>query len=301
MIEGIHNGEWIEAKVPQTDIDEIAEYFQVVNGLKSRADILKADINTVSQGIAPTTGSTPSLKASEYEGAGYANQGGCTDGTYIYYYIKAQSDANAGTFVKMNRSNYAVESGNTKSMSLYHGNDMTYNPDTGYIYVATTYQSGASSKIAVIDPSALSIVAEKYVPFYISAIAYEPNRKVFIGGFGSLTKYVFKLNENDDFELMRTITVTKSDSLSAGYDSQSITCDSAFIYHAWSSPPSMNIEIFNWLGDYVGTISKNVKSGDVSMEIEFIDKISKDGLLMGMYGAGLGSNSPAYIYTMTLS
>lgn len=297
MIEAHYNDEWVEANVPQADIGDVTDYFQIVKNLKSRENALRNNIFTASENLAPTSGSTPSLKK-VYDGSSYSTQGGCTDGTYIYFYIKASDESNAGTFVKMKRSDYSVVS--TKSLGLYHGNDMCYNPDTGLIYVSTMYRSGDSSRIDVIDPVTLTRVSQKYVPFYISAIAYEPMRKAFVGASGSLTKQIFKLNESNEFEPVRMLTVSNSPSYSAGRSSQGITCDSAFIYHSWSSAPNMYIEIFDYLGNYIRTISKSVSRNGISMEIEFIEKTSKNGLLLGMYGAGQGGGM-AYIYTMTLS
>lgn len=297
MIEAYHNNEWVDSKIPQIDCGEVKEYFQIVDDLKLRADALRSNIKTASASIAPTTGSTPSLKK-VYDGSSYATQGGCTDGIYIYFYIKASSESDAGTFVKMKHSDYSIVS--TKSLSLYHGNDMTYNPDTGYIYVATMYQSGTSSRIDVIDPETITVIAQKYVPFYASAIAYDSSKKLFIGASGSLTKNIFRLNDSGEFEFLRAIAVNDSPSYSAGRSSQGITCDSAFIYHSWSSAPNIYIEICDWLGSYIRTISKSVTYNDISMEIEFIEKTSKNGLLLGMYGAGQGGGM-AYIYTMTLS
>lgn len=297
MIEVDHNNEWVEANVPQIDCGEVADYFQIIDSLRSRAGVLKNNIKNEAVNLAPTTGSTPSLKK-RYSAAGYAPQGGCTDGTYIYFYISYSDYSNPGTFVKMNLSDYSEVT--TKTMDLFHGNDMCYNPDTGYIYVSTMYVSGGQSRIDVIDPTTLTLIAQKYLPAYTAAISYNPNSKLFVGGSTSLSKPIFRLNDSDEFELIKTLTITESPSYSANRTSQGMTCDSAFIYHAWAYSPNIYIEICDWLGNYIRTIHKSVTYSTIDMEIEFIEKKSKNELLLGTYGTGQADGT-TYIYTMTLS
>lgn len=59
-------------------------------------------------------------------------QGGCTDGTYIYYIITSSNKLVKLDIATGTKTTVTYESG------LYgHGNDMTYNPATGKIYVVT--------------------------------------------------------------------------------------------------------------------------------------------------------------------
>lgn len=74
-------------------------------------------------------------------------QGGCTDGTYIYYIITS-----ANKLVKMDIAT-KTKTTVTYSSGLYgHGNDMTYNPLTGKIYIVTM----ANGVIRQVNPSTMA-------------------------------------------------------------------------------------------------------------------------------------------------
>ena len=224
---------------------------------------------------------------------GYASEGGCIDDTYVYFYVKSSSDSDPGTMVKLKRSDYSHVKTNS-SIALYHGNDLTYNPDTGRIYCATMYKpTGSSSRVAVIDPSTLKLIENKTLPYYISAIAYEPTRKMFVGAYGGNMKYVFRLDENGDFVHVKNIAVSSSPSYSDGWSSQGIACDSAFIYHVWTdSSHNWRIEICDWLGNYRGRMS-----GTQGLELEWIDKTSKYGFITGQLSYGGARDCNIYTFS----
>lgn len=74
-------------------------------------------------------------------------QGGCTDGTYIYYIITS-----ANKLVKLNIAD-GTKTTVTYESGLYgHGNDMTYNPNTDKLYIVTM-ESGV---IRQVNPSTLA-------------------------------------------------------------------------------------------------------------------------------------------------
>lgn len=107
------------------------------------------------------------------------DQGICTDGTYIY-----SSDGS-------NIRKYGIldKTASSASVSYAHGNDMTYNPTTGRLYIATM-TSGQG--IAVADASTLEHI--EYIDVKdgsnasvaVSQIAYDRTNNRYICGVNSV-------------------------------------------------------------------------------------------------------------------
>ena len=120
-------------------------------------------------------------------------QGGCTDGTYVYF-INTSTN---------NLSKYNVLTGEKTSASFTsgahgHGNDMTYNPNTNKLYIATMNNDGA---IHIINAETLAY-EESFSPlngsgqsFISSGIAYDRKNHQYIittgGIFDSGHDYLF--------------------------------------------------------------------------------------------------------------
>lgn len=85
-----------------------------------------------------------------------AKQGGCTDGTYIY---QTAGDASAYTYMQVIK--YKISDGSYTTVryngtpNFGHANDMTYNPNNGYLYIATMR---SEAPIIVLDARDLSYV-----------------------------------------------------------------------------------------------------------------------------------------------
>jgi hypothetical protein len=224
----------------------------------------------------------------------YCSQGGCTDGAYMYYYLLPVAGSNVTVNTAGRISKVRLSDGKTTNyktgLKLFKGNDLAYNPDTGLIYVATQYQpDSSSSRIDIIDPGTLELVGQKIVPFYISAIAYEPTRGVFVGALGGTTIYTFKIGSTGDFETVKQFSVTSSPCYTDGWTSQGIACDGAFIYHTWYMSGVVRIEVFDWSGNYLGYMTWTP-----NIEIEWLDKIGKNKFLVGFYTDG---GIKAYTFT----
>ena len=104
-------------------------------------------------------------------------QGGCTDGTYIYYIVTSSNK-----LVKLNIAT-GEKTTLTYTSGLYgHGNDMAYNPITNKIYIVTM-ESGA---IRIVNPSTLE--DEGYITpldgngntVYSSGLAYDRKNNRYI-------------------------------------------------------------------------------------------------------------------------
>lgn len=293
------NGSWADVPCVTVPNNDATDAKRQLRTLLDRLYNVRSAYSTLSRKLAPLSATDPAIKkAFSKSGMGYATQGGCTDGTYLYFYVKARSEAENGTLVKLKLSDFSTVK--TAQLGLYHGNDMTYNPDTGLLYVATMYRSGDTSRVDIINPETLTKIDSKYVPMYISALAYEPTRRLFIGAAGgTLNKYLLHLNDAGDFIHVGTITESQSPSVSDdAWSSQGITCDSAFIYHIFTYT-STRIEIFNWNGDYMGTISKTITYSGNTMEAEFIDKLGRTDFIIGTYGGSGSDVAPIYTFSVT--
>lgn len=115
-------------------------------------------------------------------------QGACTDGTYIYmisgdftngtYYDLLKFDISGGTVMSKHFDGSQVNFG--------HGNDMTYNPNNGHIYVCTMLEDGS---VIELDASDLSYVATHYVsdengnPYKVYQIAFNRTTNRFLSAY----------------------------------------------------------------------------------------------------------------------
>lgn len=183
-------------------------------------------------------------------------QGACTDGEYIYYVYY-----NTNIIKKFNISTGEVTS-KTYTSGLYgHANDMTYNPNTGRIYL-TVMDNGAH--IAVIDPSTLEQI-EQFVLYGeggtvqpCHGIAYDrihdryvvANATTITGTYGQrYTVY------DSSFHYVDTIVMPSPET----YTIQGIETDGTFIYRAlWDENNGTNyIKVYDFEGTYIKTVKIN--------------------------------------------
>lgn len=124
-------------------------------------------------------GSAFRTKAYLYKLKNLNDQGICTDGTYIY----STDGSNLRKYGILDKSSTSAE------VSYNHGNDMTYNPQTGYLYVATM---SSGQGIAVADASTLEHI--EYIDIKdgsntsvsASQVAYDRINDRYIVGVGSM-------------------------------------------------------------------------------------------------------------------
>jgi DNA-binding beta-propeller fold protein YncE len=199
--------------------------------------------------------------ATKYEGAeresaylfpltsGNGNQGSCTDGTYLY-----SAFVNTSKIAKLDILN-KTKTEATIGMALDHANDMTYNPTTGKLYVATMDQS---AQIAVIDPETLtldSVVvlhdADGVTLHRCYGLAYDRKRNQYITADSATDgkKYSFF---DASFSFIKTITITRNE----GFTLQGIETDGTHIFRAlWDRPTDQNwIYVHDMEMAYVGRL-----------------------------------------------
>ena len=176
-------------------------------------------------------------------------EGGCIDddgNVYVCYY--------QGAFLK-----YNIESGTETEFSFTsgaygHANGMTYNPNTGYLYLAAMKNTG---EVYVFDTS-LNLVDTLYAKdanntvFNCWNIAYDRLSRRFITLTGG-TIYFF----DDNFNLIKTASYNISDWTETRQD---IETDGYYIYCVSHNQPY--IYVFGMDGTHIKSITNSAFSGE---------------------------------------
>ena len=175
-------------------------------------------------------------------------QGGCTDGTYIYQCV---GDSKNFTYMKVIK--YKISDG-TYTVRQYdgtpnfgHANDMTYNPNTGYLYVCTMRADGS---ILVLDADDLSYVETVYAlnsggnPYYVWQICYDRLANCYYSGDGS-SNLVYDSNWN----YVRTIQTSAHPDATA----QGCETDGEYFYRITYNPNLVDVCTVD--GRFVKTIT----------------------------------------------
>ncbi|MBO5293793.1 MAG: hypothetical protein J6B71_00885 [Clostridia bacterium] len=152
-------------------------------------------------------------------------QGGCTDGTY-YYYFMITNDSVTPTKCVILKYDHATQKliSTSNELTLGHANDAAYNPHNNTIVVA----EGGSS-YHVIDPDTLTV--KNTVTMSSGwAISYNPQDRVYI--IADNSKFYI---HNENFEYQKSMTIPGgmlSDFESGGnMGSQGLTSDDKYIYY----------------------------------------------------------------------
>lgn len=186
-------------------------------------------------------------------------QGGCTDGEYIYYIYY-----NINTFKKYNILTKESTSVTYESGLYGHANDMTYNPNTGKIYV--TYMDDPG-KIFVVNPSDLSNESSfnltdsngNIIRAY--GLAYDRKNNWYITADSGTNGLNFSFFNGNNFSFIKTVTITRSES----YTLQGIEVDGTYIYKTlWDSTNHRN---YVYVMDYDGNDVKVIELPDAN-EVE---------------------------------
>ena len=116
--------------------------------------------------------------------------------------VDDSSEIEVGILVEYNvYSNTVVR--RSSELSLGHMNDITYNPNTGKMYVATMNGGDYASKIAIVDPETLTIVDYEDVQDSISQISYDRRNEVYYTVGSGFTLKVY----NEEFSALKTVVL----------------------------------------------------------------------------------------------
>lgn len=191
----------------------------------------------------------------------YWQQGGCTDGKYVYFAMNADKGVKGVNenvaltqIYKVDMIDWEVKQV-SEYLELGHANSMCYNEKKDQIVVVHLSRS-ASSSISYVDPDTLE-VTHSTLPWPLVAIAY--NAKT--------DRYVLQNSNKDeiiitdgDFNFLDSFNIHRVSG------NQDIDCDDQYIYVAQCKPKIRNvILIYNWDGEYLGIFRPNS-----DMEMEFL-------------------------------
>lgn len=180
-------------------------------------------------------------------------QGGCIDedgNIYVCFY-------SAGIFLKHN-----ISAGTNTQVSFTpnaygHANGMAYNPNTGYLYLASMKSTG---EVYVFDKS-FNLVATKYAKdengniFTCWNMAYDRVAERFITFSTDNSGVIYLFDDN--FDLIRSSSFIASDWANTRQD---IETDGSYIYALSYSPNKINV--FDMSGTLIKSVSCTAFSGE---------------------------------------
>ncbi|MBE6577745.1 MAG: hypothetical protein E7653_06365 [Ruminococcaceae bacterium] len=171
-------------------------------------------------------------------------QGSCTDGTYVYA-LKTDGNDDETRVVRIDPKTWTVDMIGP-IVNVGHANDLTYNPNTGYLYaihMGTTY--------TLIDPSTLNAVSQKTLSKSFFSMAYSEIGDRYVVTKTGQSKYNFALMVYDGE--LKTCT-SEFETVRLGYTAQGIFCDSHYIYYSQSGITNAAkniITVYTWGGERV--------------------------------------------------
>lgn len=184
---------------------------------------------------------------------GWANEGACTDGTYIYW-------MRANNFETYELCKYNLSTGEftavsyTGEVSLGHGNDMTYDPETGYIYIVPM----EAGKILVFDTN------WNYIETITTALSLSWNQIAYSRTTGTffVSANVNRIYEYDkEFTTAKQIILDTYPTLSTYLVSQGMEIDGRYIYCLYNIKSSSTtttsniIYVYDLNGYFIKTIA----------------------------------------------
>ena len=187
-------------------------------------------------------------------------QGGCRVGNYHYQCI-IKTDAQSN---QMNNITYVVKYDLTAKqtvmcselLDLNHANDITYNSKTNELVIV--HNTPRAKMLTMLDPDTLTITRRVELPGDVYAITYSAARDSYMVGVSGGQKL---RPVSADFQ-HTTIYPYEATPTSALCTTQGIGSDETFIYCAlydskYKVSPNMQnrITVYDWYGNYVGTIN----------------------------------------------
>ncbi len=230
-----------------------------------------------------TQGTTIRSTATHYatlegpEGLGF-EQGGCFDGTYYYQaFLKKHYASNEDlNTVRIGKFDYKTKAliAYSEELALNHANDITYNPNTGELFVA--HNNPNRTRVSVLSADTMQLLRTIEIDAEIYGITYCTARNAFaVALSGSQDMRVLHADLTlADGELLRGTDTT------AEYVKQGICSDDTFIYHVlWDDAHKKQagfqnlITVYDWYGNFVGVI--NIAIGIIEPENISIDENGK--------------------------
>lgn len=210
-------------------------------------------------------------------------QGGTTDGVFFYQdfhknHYESNQARNLNYIVK-----YNVETGEkvlrSSALSLNHANDMTLNPNTGYLYVV--HNKPNYKRISVLETEQLTLVDSFDIEFSIFALDYNAARNKYVAGLSGGQSFIIL---NDAFEAVSP--KFEPCPFTASHTTQGVACDNDFIYFVLYQKGNNVVTVYDWNGNFVNYFSFDVGT----KEPENITSLN------GVLYIGCGSDSGLAVY-----
>ena len=182
-----------------------------------------------------------------------AQQGGCTDGTYVY--LSYRNSKNESSIEKIRLSDGASVK-TAFNIGTGHANDLCYNSRTNKIIAAENVLNCTTdtmtANVKIINPSTLQVEETKQIVTSspqistTSILSYNAARDVYVCSGGG---YFFILD--NEFRMIRKFAAQ-----SALYTYQGSYCDDMYIYSIQSAKPANDahgnvVYVYDWHGNFV--------------------------------------------------
>lgn len=248
-----------------------------------------------------TTGTVSEAKLFDVVGTSSAYtalQGGGSDGTYAYFVVlqTQTGDIDVSQLLKYQISNgkrlatASFDAPSKVTNKLGHGNDATFNPDTGKLIVpawtndSSKQPTNNGKQLRIIDPATLKIVDTKTVDVNVTNLCYSNGTYLVFSG-GKFRTY------DANFALMGTVRFDidgVEDKYAPAGDrvGQGIDCDAEYVYITrwYPNKTSNRIYVANRKGQLVGAYRFDGPEGEHLMHV------SGERILHGINTAGGGGD-----------
>ena len=188
-------------------------------------------------------------------------QGACTDGEYIYQIAFDSNAYTSGKFIKYKISDGTVTTKTFDGSVPYnHGNDMTYNPNNGHIYVAAMSSDGAVMELDTDFNYVTThyLVGKNGSTYSVWSLCFDRIANCFYSENGGDGEAIYDQNLN--YIEWRAMP-TRPSSTAQGQET-----DGQYIYRVFYNPNT--IEVCTVDGVFVISISLPLKNGSRTGEPE---------------------------------
>ena len=199
----------------------------------------------------------------------HRNQGGCAGDNGYYYQCFIPTTEGNGKIAKVNLKTGDVTYTNVLE-NVYHANDLTY--DTKHDRFILANSVGNGNVLSILTPE-LKKIDQVKLPHSIYSITYSPERDVYMVGCSNSNNVRLLTS---DFKLLNQ-DIYIADPYTWNHTTQGIGSDDTFVYCVlWKSGNNV-IAVFDWYGNYVGTIK--IRLTTTVIEPESID-VDENGRIL---------------------
>jgi hypothetical protein len=191
-------------------------------------------------------------------------QGGCTDGTYMYYAMVNSGDSQTACIRKYDiKTGKLLKTGDP--IATDHSNDITYIPETNQLLVC--HNSPNRTMVSVVDADTLEFVKKVELPFKIFSISYQPEREVYVVGISGGQDFSI-LNKNFKVDRNYLPSTDRFTAVNTEFTTQGMETDINYIYFVQYK--TNVIMVYDWKGKYVNQIPLDIPSNTEPENISLV-------------------------------